>query len=156
MTYRIEGLPPGRFEDLIGLSDDALARRGARRVRATSRPGFPCRIGLEDAEVGESMILLNFASHDVPTPFRTTYGIYVREKPAPSPQFVDRIPPVFEGRTLGLRGFDADGMLRDALLALPGEADSRIRALFEQPEIASIHAHNAVYGCFLAKVERTI
>lgn len=156
MTYRIEGLPHGRFEYVIGLSDDALARRGARRVTATSKPGFPCRISLEDAEVGERMILLNFASHDVPTPFRTTYGIYIREKPAVAPHFVDRIPPVFERRTLGLRGFDADGMLRGALLALPGEADSRIRELFEQPEIAAIHAHNAAHGCFLATVERTI
>jgi hypothetical protein len=37
---------------------------------------------------------------------------------------------------------------------MPGEADGRIRELFERPEIASIHAHNATYGCFLARVER--
>jgi hypothetical protein len=45
-------------------------------------------------------------------------------------------------------------MLRDAVLAVPGEADARIRELFERPEIAEIHAHNAALGCFLARVER--
>jgi hypothetical protein len=61
---------------------------------------------------------------------------------------------VFEGRTLGLRGFDAEGMLRGALLALPGEADPKIRALFERPEIETIHAHNAAAGCFAARIVR--
>ena len=37
---------------------------------------------------------------------------------------------------------------------MPGEADARIRALFGRPEIATIHAHNAAYGCFLARIER--
>lgn len=68
--------------------------------------------------------------------------------------YVDQTPPVFEGRPLGLGGFDAEGMLQDARLALPGEADAAIRALFANPAIAYIHAHNAAHGCFSAKVER--
>jgi hypothetical protein len=45
-------------------------------------------------------------------------------------------------------------MLKGALLAAPGEADVRIRQLLADPDIASIHAHNAAHGCFLARVER--
>jgi len=45
-------------------------------------------------------------------------------------------------------------MLRGASLALNGDADAQIRTLFDRPEIAYIHAHNAAYGCFAAKVER--
>jgi hypothetical protein len=45
-------------------------------------------------------------------------------------------------------------MLKDGLLAMPGEADARIRSLFGRPEIATIHAHSAAYGCFLARIER--
>ena len=70
------------------------------------------------------------------------------------PRYADEAPAYLDSRTLGLRGFDAEGMLRGALLAMPGEADARIRALFEAPEIATIHAHNAAYGCFLARIER--
>jgi hypothetical protein len=154
MTYRIEGLGPEAYEGLLGLSDAALARRRARRVTADARPGFPCRATLQDAEPGESLILFHHVSHDVPTPFRSAYAIYVLESAREPACYVDETPPVFEGRALGLRGFDGDGMLRGALLALPGEADVKIRALFDRPEIETIHAHNAAAGCFAAKIVR--
>jgi hypothetical protein len=154
MTYRIEGLRREEYAGLIGLADDALERLGARRVTADARPGFPCRVTLEDAEPGESLILFNHVSHDAPTPFRSAYAVYVRESAREAACFVDRPAPVFEGRALGLRGFDREGMLRGAALALPGEADARIRALFGQAEIETIHAHNAAAGCFAARIVR--
>jgi hypothetical protein len=154
MAYRIEGLAREPFEPLFAMNDEELRARGAIRMTASSPTGFPCRVTLEEARPGDSVILLNHVSHDVATPFRTAYAIYVREAAGDPPCYSDRVPPLLDGRTLGLRGFDASGMLRGALLAAPGEADQRIRELFERPEIASIHAHNAAYGCFLARVER--
>jgi hypothetical protein len=143
MTYRIEGLDP-----------DLVRTAGAQRVTATAKPGFPCRVTLEDAEVGETMLLFHHVSHDVDTPYRSAYAIYVRENAQAPAHYVDEVPPILQGRPLGLRGFDAVGMLRGALLALPGEADAKIRALFDQPEIATIHAHNAAHGCSAAKIVR--
>lgn len=153
MTYRITGLSPEPFADLFALSDAELARRNARRVTAAASRGFPCRITLEDAAEGEELILLHHTSHDVATPYRSAYAIYVRPA-AQAADYVDCPPPVFEGRPLGLRGFDAEGMLRDARLALPGEADAGIRALLANPAIAYIHAHNAAHGCFAARIDR--
>jgi len=154
MTYRIEGLDPDRFQGLIGRSAEDLADHGAMRVIAASSTGYPCRVTLEEAQAGETLILLNYASHDVPTPFRTTYAIFVRERHGEPARYEDRVPPIMERRTLGLRGFDAAGMLCNAVLAMPGEADTRIREMLEDPRIATIHAHNAAHGCFLAAVER--
>ena len=155
MTYRIKGLERDDFATLLGLGDEALAARGAVRVTATADKGFPCRISLEDARAGETLILVNYTSHDVATPYRSAYAIYVRETAHAAASFEYATPPVFEGRPLGLRGFDADGMLRNAALALPGEADAKIRGLFADDAIAYIHAHNAAHGCFAARVERS-
>ena len=154
MAYRIAGLDREQFEPLFRLGEAELAARNARRVLA-EEGGAPCRISLEEAEAGESLLLINHVSHDVATPFRTAYAIYVREAAREAPCYKDEVPPLLDKRTLGLRAFDGEGMLRTALLALPGEADARIRELFERPEVASIHAHNAAYGCFLARVERS-
>ena len=154
MTYRITGLDAAPFKPLYALSDDELAQRNARRVTVTNKPGFPCRVTLEDADVGEEAILLHHVSHDVDTPYRNAYAIYVRACAREAASFVDQVPPVFEGRPLAFRVFDSEGMLRGALLAMPGEADARICELFERPEVATIHAHNAAYGCFAAKIER--
>ena len=153
MTYAITGLDPATFASLFAMSDAELAARNAVRVTASADRGFPCRVSLEDARTGEELILLHHTSHDVATPYRSAYAIYVRKDSARA-AFVDSLPPVFEGRPLGLRGFDAAGMLRDARLALPGAADATIRGLFANPEIAYIDAHNAAHGCFAARVGR--
>jgi len=149
MTYRISGLDPAAFADT-----DALLAAGAIRVRADAKPGFPCRVTLEDAEPGESLLLLNHVSHDVATPFRSAYAIYVREGAAEAPVYVDSTPPFLDHRTLGLRGFDKDGMLRRASVAGPSEADGALRALLEHDEVAYIDIHNAGAGCFMARAER--
>lgn len=149
MAYRILGLDPAAFAD-----SESLIAQGAIRVTVDKKPGFPCRVTLEDAEPGESLLLLNHVSHDVATPFRSAYAIYVREEAAEAPEYVDATPAFFGHRTLGLRGFDADGMLRRASVAGPGEADGAIRSLLEHDEVAYIHIHNAGAGCFMARAER--
>lgn len=154
MNYRITGLQREPFVSLFAMDDVELAEQGARRVIAGADKGWPCRISLEDAKAGESLILLNHVSHDVATPYKSSYAIYVREQAGALAEYVGEIPPVFEGRPIALRGFDGEGMLRNAALALPGEADAKIRDLFAADEIAYIHAHNAAHGCFAAKVER--
>jgi len=149
MTYRIAGLDPAAFVDPA-----ALIAAGAIAVEADRQPGFPCRVTLEDAAPGERLLLLNHVSHDVATPFRSAYAIYVRTRAARAAEYVDTPPPSFAHRMLGLRGFDAAGMLRDAAVAPPGGLDTAIRGLLERDEIAYIHVHNAGAGCFMARVER--
>lgn len=154
MRYRITGLPRAAFARWFGQSDEALAAEGIIRITADSKPGFPCRITLEDAEPGETLLLLNHEDHAVATPYRNAYAIYIREGAGDAAEYADALPPVLANRPIALPGYDAGGMLRGALLRLPGEAESGIRQLFERPEIAYIHAHNAAHGCFAARVDR--
>ena len=151
MTYRIAGLDPAPYKPLFGLSDEALANRGIVRMTVTD-PTFPCRISLVDRPVGEEVLLLNHVSHDVANPYRASHAIFVSD--AARGEFVDQVPPVFQKRVLSLRGFDRDGMMIEAMLTQPGETDAGIRRLFENPDVEIIHAHNAVRGCFSAKIER--
>lgn len=154
MAYRIEGLQSAAFDGLFGMTESELAARGAMRVIADSPTGFPCRVSLADAAPGEELVLLNHVSHDVDGPFRTAYAIYVRKDADSAASYIDEAPPYLDRRTLSLRGFGRDGLLKDGLLVPPGDADANIRALFERPEIDTIHAHAATYGCFLARIER--
>jgi hypothetical protein len=151
MTYRITGLDPEPYRPLFALSDDELEKRGMKRMAVTNNR-FPCRISLVDRPIGEQVILLNHLSHDVANPYRASHAIFVAD--AEQAEFVDEVPPVFAPRVLSLRGFDSEGMMADALITQPGEADAGIRKLFENPEIRTIHAHNAARGCFSARIER--
>ena len=153
INYRVRGLDPAPFKPLFDLSDEELAERGVVRMTVDS-PTFPCRVSLTDRAIGEKVLLLNHISHDVANPYRASHAIFVTEGEDEAADYVDEVPPVFEKRILSLRGFDADGMMADALLAQPGEADEGIRKLFANPAIQTIHAHNATRGCFSAKIER--
>lgn len=153
MSYVVRGLDPTPFRPLFGLSDEELAKRGAVRMMVTD-PTFPCRVSLTDRAIGEKVLLLNHVSHDVANPYRATHAIFVTEADEEPAEYLNEVPPVFKSRVLSLRGFDKDGMMADAILTQPGEADTGIRKLFENPEIRTIHAHNATRGCFSAKIER--
>jgi hypothetical protein len=154
MTYRITGLDPAPYKPLFGLPDADLAKRGIVRMTVTEKPSYPCRVSLTDRDIGESVLLINHVSHDVANPYRASHAIFVTEGADKPAEYVDRVPPVFETRVLSLRGFDADGMMAAAILTQPGEAEAGIRTLFANPEIETIHAHNATRGCFSAKIER--
>ena len=152
MGYVVRGLDPTPYQSLFGLPDDELAKRGIVRMTVTA-PTFPCRVSLTDRRIGETVLLLNHVSQDT-GPYRANHAIFVTETDQDAAEYFDRIPPVFETRVLSLRGFDKDGMMAEALLTQPGDADAGIRKLFANPEVETIHAHNATRGCFSARIER--
>ena len=154
MSYVVRGVDPTPYKPLFGLPDEELASRGIVRMTVSQRPSFPCRVSLTDRDLGESVLLLNHVSHDVANPYRASHAIFVTEGAEEASEYVDEVPPVFETRVLSLRGFDREGMMADAILTQPGEADAGIRKLFDNPVIETIHAHNATRGCFAAKIER--
>ena len=153
MSYVVRGLDPEPYRHLFGLADEELASHGIIRMTVDS-PTFPCRVSLTDRAIGEKMLLLNHVSHEVANPYRATHAIFVTETEQEPAEYIDEVPPVFEKRVLSLRGFDANGMMADAVLTQPGEADAGIRKLFANPASETIHAHNATRGCFSAKIER--
>ncbi len=80
MNFQIVPLSLKEFLPLFELSDAELAKHRTRRVIVDANPGFPCRVSLEDAEVGERVILLNYTHQPADSPYRATGPIFVREK----------------------------------------------------------------------------
>lgn len=154
MTYHIHGLDPAAFAQLVGLSDNQLAHHGAVRMTVDAKPCFPCRVTLDDGDLGETMLLVNHVSHDGNNPYRASHAIFISESATNAADYRDEIPPALDRRILSLRGFDAAGMMVEAKLVQPGGADPAIRAMLVDPAIDHIDAHNATRGCFAARVER--
>lgn len=153
MTYRITGLDPATFAHLFALDDAQLEAKGMARM-TVDNPNFPCRVTLRDRDIGDEVILLNHVSHDGNNPYRASHAIFV-SKAAEAADYVDVIPPALDRRILSLRAFDVEGMMIDAALVQPGEADSAVRRLLANPAASHIDAHNATRGCFAARIDRT-
>jgi len=154
LDYIIEGIDPAPFAPLFGLSDAALAAHGAVRMVADAAPGYPCRVSLQDAAPGTALLLVNHISRPQPGPYHAAHAIFVTEGAGAPARFVNALPPVFASRVLSLRGFGADGMMVTALLTQPGEAAAGLEQLLADARVAEVDVHNAVRGCFAARVRR--
>ena len=154
MRFVIRGLDPAPFRGLYGLSDAALAGHQVVRMRADAKPGFPCRVTLEDAEPGEELLLVNYEHLPVATPYRSRHAIFVREGAETPAVYEDAVPDQLMRRLLSVRSFDAEGMMRDADVVDGTALEPLIVRMFEDEHTAYLHAHNAKRGCFAARVDR--
>lgn len=154
MSFVIMGLDPAPFRPLYGLDDAALAGLGVVRVTADSKPGFPCRVTLEDAEPGESLLLLNYEHLPVANPYRSRHAIFVREGAETPARHMDEIPEQLAARLLSVRAFDRDAMIKNAEVVDGNELEVLITRYFDDPETEFLHVHNAKRGCFAARVDR--
>lgn len=154
MNFRISGLSPEPFRHLFGLSDEALAAHGAKRYVADRSPGFPDRIEMRDADVGESLLLLNYVHQPASTPYRASHAIFVREGAESTYQSVNTVPEVMRRRLLSLRGFSGAHYLVDADVVHGRELEPLIERFFSSVDIAYIHAHYAKPGCYAARIEK--
>ncbi|MEO8923401.1 MAG: DUF1203 domain-containing protein, partial [Caldimonas sp.] len=151
--FRITGLSPETFRPLFDLPDEALERLGARRVFA-DEPRLPCRVSVAHAEVGEEMLLLNYAHQPANTPYRASHAIYVRKVADRAFDTVDSVPDVITSRLVAVRAFDAGHMM---IAADVGEGESTrelIEAFLADPKASYLQLHYARRGCYAARVER--
>jgi hypothetical protein len=154
MSFRIQPLPLSFFQPLFAMPDKELARHGAIRQIVTSKPGFPCRISLEDAEVGEEILLVHFEHQSADTPYRASHAVYVRPGAKQANPEIDEVPQVFRTRSLSLRGFNTKDMMIHADLFPGRELEAGIKQFFADHRVAYIHIHNAKPGCYAARVNR--
>ena len=154
MSFRIVALPLAPFAPLFALSDDELRHRGALRTRADHSPGFPCRVSLEDAEPGETVLLVHYEHLAADTPYRASHAIYVREVAVEAVPAVDEVPEVLRRRLLSVRAFDAYDMMIDADVIDGRALEPVLTRFFDSPRVAYLHLHNAKPGCYAARVER--
>ena len=154
MSFQIQPLDPAPFFALFDLSDEELARRGAKRVTADAPNRYPCRVELADAAPGEELILCNYAHQAEETPYAASHAIFVKQGAAAFTPEIDEVPEVLERRTLSLRGFDRDHMMATGEVVEGPDLSERLAALFEDEAIDYAHIHFAGRGCFAARVSR--
>ena len=154
MNFQIKALPKTEFEHLFEMTDAELAEHQACRRTVTAKPGTPCRVSMADAEVGETVILLNYAHQPEKSPYQSSHAIFVRKGVGQAEIAMNVVPEVIRSRLMSVRLFDIDHMMVDADVVPGSTLSSAISKAFEKPEVAYIHLHYAKPGCFAASVHR--
>ena len=152
--FRIVGLPLANFTPLFSLSESELAQKHARRLIVDAKPGFPCRVSLEDAELSERVILLPFVHQPAASPYQASGPIFVRESANEAILAPGEIPEVVRSRLMSVRAYNDEGMMLDAAVTVGSELEPHIEKFFANPRVSYLHLHNAGAGCYSCRVER--
>lgn len=154
MDFRICALDGGQFAHLFGRDPKELADYGVERITADAKPGFPCRVSLQDAEPGETVLLMNFEHQRARSPYRSSHAIFVKEWASQAIVGRNEVPESLRIRLISARAFDAAGMMVDADIVDGHDLEAVIDRMFSIEAVEYVHLHNAKRGCFAARVER--
>ena len=153
-NFRLIGLPHETFGPLFDLPDAELAARGAMRVVADENPGYPCRVSLEDAKVGEELLLLPYPHLPENSPYRSVGPIFVRRGATTRELAPGEIPEYVTSRLMSVRAYDANHLMIGAAVCEGSAVADEIERQFRREKVAYLHLHNAKPGCFSCAVRR--
>lgn len=103
MDFQITALNADQFSHLFGTDSETLSSLGVERVIANENPGFPCRVSLVDAKLGESVLLLNYEHQSASSPYRSSHAIYIREWATEAKPAENEVPVQLRQRLLSVR-----------------------------------------------------
>ena len=153
-TFQLSGLDHAQFLPLLDLTDAALSAQGIVRRQATSQPGFPCRISLEDAAIGEELLLLPYWHHQVDSPYKSLGAIYIRTGVTQAILPPGQVPDYVTRRVISIRAYDQQNMMVAADVSPGTDVAQRMEQLFCDSNVSYIHLHNAKQGCFSCLASR--
>jgi len=153
-NFRIVALDQIQFTSLFSLSESELNAKGMKKMIVDEFPGYPCRVSLTDAEIGEEVILLNYQHHNVNSPYRSNGPIFIRKIGQTANPKMNEIPIMFNHRLLSIRGFDKDAIMIFAEVMSGENLKENLFSILQNHAISYLHIHNAKPGCYNCRVER--
>ena len=114
MSFQIIPLAAELFAS-VSRTDEAMhERRQVHRLVADTAQGYPCRVSLRDAEVGDELVLLEYQHQPAESPYRASGPIFVRVGQPAANLAPGEIPPMLRSRLLSARGYSDRGWIECA------------------------------------------
>ncbi len=131
-----------------------LRRTGGSVYVADSVPGYPCRLCLTDAEIGEELVLVSHDPFAGDSAYRSASPIFVHREPC-QPFVGNTLPLQLTRRQLSVRSFDAEDMMIEAAVVAGSTLGETLHGFFSTETCERVHIHNADRGCWAATIPRT-
>ena len=154
MSFRILGLAPEPFRDLLDADPETLRERGVEVLVADEPHSMPCRITLEDARVGEEVLLLSYPHLESRSPYAASGPIFVRRGAHRRFDAVGVVPDQQRRRLLSVRAYDVRDNMVVCDVVEGRDLEPLIQRFFADATVAYLHVHNARPGCYACRIER--
>jgi len=142
------------FSHLFEMTEKELLHIGAKCMIADSKPGYPCRISLEDAHLNDTVIAFNYEHHKANTPYKSSGPIFIRKHAKKAALKTNEIPLMLHHRLLSLRAYNVEGIMINASTVSGKDLEPEIQHIFSNKKAHYIHIHNAGPGCYNCQVDR--
>lgn len=109
-SIQITNFDPQPAQSFFEMDDRKLALRHACRRIADAKPGHPCRVSLQDAGVGDELIVFHYPHHDVASPHRASGPVFVRKNARAAQLAINELPGHLGHCQLALREYDENSM----------------------------------------------
>jgi len=152
--FIISGIKQNVVQHLFSLNEQELIAKGISKITVDEKPGFPCRVSLEDANIGEEILAFNYEHHKVNSPYRSSGPVFVRFNINEARLKKNEIPKMLEHRYLSLRIYDNEGTMIDAKTIEGKHLEGSIQEIFANEKAKYIQVHNAKPGCYNCQINR--
>jgi Protein of unknown function (DUF1203) len=133
---------------------NALRAGGGPTYVADSKPGYPCRQCLRDAEIGDELILVSHDPFTHDSPYRCASPIFLHATSCTPDLDSFELPSQLTCRQLSVRAFDDQAMMIDAAVIDGQQLGTMLDRFFGDSSTNVVHVHNASRGCWAVTVAR--
>jgi hypothetical protein len=129
---------------------------GTAEIWVAREPRLPCRHCLEEAPLHGKVLLVSYQPLQQQTPYAGCGPIFICADECEAFVERERVPEIVASRRVNLRAYDGSGKMLYAhsKLAKGEDAGQEIASMLGDDEVAEVHAHTALHGCFLCKFVR--
>ncbi len=121
--------------------------QGNTVVPREATDGLPLRCCLTLSRSGERVALISYRPSALGGPYAETGPVFVHLEDCGGPASTG-FPADFVNRRAVLRPYDAHGQMLDGFVSEPGEAETGLKQLFDDPRVAVVQHRNVVAGCW--------
>ena len=154
IEFQVSGIQTAEIQDIINYDESSWIRSNIKKVTVDSKPGYPCRWSLEDAEIGEEVLLFTYTHHAVESPYRSSGPVYIRPMAKQAQLKPNQLPLMLHHRLLSLRVYNQKAFMIDARTIEGKVTEETIQDIFRNPEASYIHVHNSGPGCYNCQINR--
>ncbi len=155
MNFQLRALAHDQFQHYYGLSDEVLCEQKVIAYIADAETGYPCRVTLKNAQLGDRLLLINYTHHNVDNPYHGSHAIFVIDGAHSCVFSINEVPELITQYYLSIRAFGNNDLMIDADTVQGQKVSQSIKQMFANHEVSYLHIHTAKRGCFLAKVIRS-
>ncbi len=153
-SFVITGINLSELQPYLQMSKTALIRNNAQWITADSCPGYPCRVSLEDATLGEEVLLFNYQHNKMTSPYAASGPVFIRKNAQQRLLATNEVPAMLFHRQLSLRAYDSQGMMTAAEVIQGEFLQSTAIEMLQNTVISYIDVHHAGPGCFACRINR--